>query len=422
MSLRARLVWALFAVVLSALVLAPAGPVAADTIVIRAERVHRVSGPLLENGVIVVEGDRIRAVGARGDVEVPPKRIELVARVVTPGLIDAHTSAGLSGLYNVPADRDQDETSDPDQAALRGLDAFNPREPLLRYLLEHGVTLVQTGPGPVNPIAGQAGIFRTHGSSADEMVVRFPSALIFNLGESPKSTYGSKKGGAEFPSTRMATAALIRRRLEEGRNYAEAKGGGLFARGEGPSFDPGLDVLGQVAQGELPAIFRAQRADDILTAVRIAREFSLRALLAGGTEGYLVLAELASAGMPVLVGPVMERVSNPERANASYETAALLANSGIPIAIRSGFEGYVPKNRVVLFEAAIAAVNGLGAERALRAITLDAAKRLGVAESYGSIETGKLADLVLYDGDPFEYTTHIEAVIAAGKLVYTRNP
>ncbi|MCZ6462850.1 MAG: amidohydrolase family protein, partial [Proteobacteria bacterium] len=196
------------------------------------------------------------------------------------------------------------------------------------------------------------------------------------------------------------------------------RGRGWFGGSDG--VDPGLEVLALVVRGELPAIFTAHRADDILTALRIAREFELDAVVAGATEAYLVRDELRAAGVPVLAGPVMERVSILERLNASYENPAFLKAAGIPFALRSGFESYVPKNRVVLFEAAVAAANGLGAEAALRAITLDAARLLGVDEDRGSIEPGKRADLVLFDGDPFEYTSHVSAVLAGGRLVYER--
>ena len=381
-------------------------------LVVRVGRLHTGAGATLSDAVVHVENGRVFAVGRAADVETPEGARELRAAEATPGFIDAHTSAGLSGLRNVPAVLDQDERSDPDQSALRAIDAFDPRDPLLRYLLEHGVTLVQSGPGPINPIAGQAGIFRTHGTAADEMAVRFPSAMVFNLGEAPKQTY-SEQG----PTTRMGTAALIRSRLQAGRAYRN-ESERLF--GGGPEPDPGLEALGAVADGDLPAIFLARRADDILTAARIAREFDLRAAIAGATEAYLVRDLLREAGLPVLVGPVMERVFSPETENASYENAALLAEAGIAIAIRTGFESYVPKNRVLLFEAAVAAANGLGRARALHAITLGAAELLGVAADYGSLEVGKVADLVLFDGDPFEYRSHVTAVVVAGEVVFER--
>jgi len=393
-----------------ALPLVASGAAGAEgVLVVRADVLQPGGGPAVPEAVVVVRDGRIESLSG----PLPPGARELRAAVVTPGFIDAHTSAGLSGLRNVPAVLDQDERTDPDGSALRALDAFDPSDPLLRFLLEHGVTTVQTGPGPANPIGGQAGVFRTHGSVADEMVVRFPSAMVFNLGEVPKETYEESRGHA----TRMGTAALIRTRLERARHHAK-RAGSLFGRAPAP--DPGLEALGRVASGELAAIFTARRADDILTALRLTREFSLRSAVAGATEGYLVRDALLAAGVPVFVGPVMERVSAPETENASYENAALLAERGIPISIRSGFESYVPKNRVLLFEATVAVANGLPRADALRAISLSPAEALGIQDDYGSVAPGKVADLVLFDGDPFEYTSHVTAVIAGGVLVYER--
>jgi imidazolonepropionase-like amidohydrolase len=387
-----------------------ASPGNAEVLVVHAGELHTGAGEVVKDATIVVRDGRIES----SDADTTPAGArEIRAAVVTPGFIDAHTSAGLSGLRNVAAVLDQDERTNPDGSALRALDAFDPHDPLLRFLLEHGVTVVQTGPGPANPIGGQAGIFRTHGESADAMVVRFPSAMIFNLGEIPKATYKESRGS----STRMGTAALIRGRLLAGRHYADQRRS-LF--GDAPEPDPGLEALGRVANGELPAIFNARRADDIETALRLTRELSLTTALAGATEAYRVRDAILSAGVPVFVGPVMERVSTPETENASYENAAFLADTGIPIAIRSGFESYVPKNRVLLFEATVAVANGLSRDRALHAISLGPAELLGIDDDYGSVEPGKVADLALFDGDPFEYTSHVTAVVAGGEVLFER--
>jgi imidazolonepropionase-like amidohydrolase len=358
---------------------------------------------------VVIEDGRIRAVGPAAEVRVPTGALRLSAAVATPGFVDAHTNAGLAGAGNVPSVLDQDELSDPNGADLRALDAFDPADPMLRWLLEHGTTVVQASPGPGNPIAGQAGIFRTHGRSADAMVVRFPSAVVFNLGESPKLAYGAER---KAPMTRMGTAAIVRRALAE----AKRESGWLGGEPE----DPRSAVLARVARGELPAIFTAQRADDLLTALRIAKEFELRFALAGAAEGWLVADALAAAQASVLAGPVMMRPALPETQNASFENAAILAARGVRIAIPSGFEAYVPKNHVVLFEATVAAAFGLGRDAALRAITLEPARLLGIDADYGSLEPGKRADVVLFDGEPLEYTTHVTAVVASGEVVYER--
>jgi imidazolonepropionase-like amidohydrolase len=320
---------------------------------------------------------------------------------------------GVSGRLNIPADQDQDEHSDPNQADARILDSFNPEEPLLEFALEHGVTVIQAVPGPTNVIAGQAGIFRTRGKTAAAMTLRFPSAIVFNLGEAPKTAYPGKA-----PGTRMGTAALIRNALvaagNDRRKRASAK--------EDTPVDRNLkhEALGLLLERKIPAVYRAHRADDLVTALRLTEEFQLDGALALASEAYLILDALASAKTPVLVHPTMQRPAAPETYNTTLCNATLLADRGIPVAITSGFESYVPKTRVPLFEAAMAMANGLGYDRALRAVTIDAARILKIDSDYGSIEPGKVADLVVYDGDPFEYTTHVTHVILGGRLAYDR--
>ncbi len=192
----------------AATAVSPELPPRTDKFAIRAGRLHPVNGSPVEDGVILIEGGKVRAVGKASDIKVPEGVPLITAAVVTPGLIDAHTVVGVSGRLNVPADQDQDEKSDPNQADARILDSFNPNEPLLEFALRHGVTVIQACPGPVNVIGGQAGIFRTFGTTAEAMTVRFPSALIFHMGEVPKTSYPGKA-----PSTRMGTAALIRNAL-----------------------------------------------------------------------------------------------------------------------------------------------------------------------------------------------------------------
>jgi len=387
-------------------------PVRAREVAVRAQRLH-TSGPrgTIEDAVIVIRDGVVSEVGPAADISIPDGIPVLDAAVVTPGLIDTQTAAGLAGQYNVAADQDADERAGPNQAGLRAIDGLNPREPLLGWLLAHGVTVVQAGPGEANAIGGLAGVFKTTGGSVEAMTLRFPSALLFSLGERPKSTYAEAK---QAPMTRMGTAALIRSAL------AEARDGEDENDDEPPARDLHREALRRVLDREIPALFTARREDDIHTALRIGREFGLRVEIADGIDGYLMTDALLEAGVPVHVGPVMERLGGIETLNASFENAAILADAGIPISFRSGYEAYVPKTRVVLFEAAVAAANGLGAERALRALTLDAAQRLGVDEQVGSLEPGKDGDLVLFDGDPFEYTTHVEAVIVSGHLAHRR--
>jgi imidazolonepropionase-like amidohydrolase len=385
-----------------------------DRLAVLAGRLHTVSAGTIADGVVLVEKGKITAVGPRGKVAVPAGTPTLTAAVVTPGLIDAHTVVGLSGAANTGADQDQDEASDPNQADLRVLDGFNPNEALLEYLCRQGVTVVHAVPGRTNVIAGQTGVFRTHGRTADAMTLRFPAGLLVNLGESPKHAYPNR-----LPTTRMGTAALLRTAFTQAQNHAGKKASAKEDRAPPPN--PKLDALALALERKVPVIFAGHRADDLATALRLAREFNLQARLDLATEGYLMAEAIREAGVPVVVHPTMQR------AGASMETyhsqlcnAAVLAGKGVPLAIGTGFEGYVPKTRVLRHEAAMALVYGLGPERALAAVTLDAARILGLEAERGSIEPGKAADLVLYDGDWAEHATHVTHTLLEGRVVYDR--
>jgi imidazolonepropionase-like amidohydrolase len=388
----------------------------ADTreIVILAGRLHSVAKGTILDGAVLVRDGKIASVGPRQDLKVPEGAAVVAAVAVSPGMIDAHSVVPLTGELNIMADQEHDETSDPNQADVRVQDAFNPNEPLLRFLLEKGVTVVHACPGRANVIAGQTGVFRTHGRTAEAMTVRFPQAVLFNLGEDPKQTYKGQR-----PGTRMGTAALIRTALTDSATFARKR---RDAKDEAGKPDRNLkhEVLALALEKKVKTMFCAQRADDVLTALRLTNEFGLDGMLALAAEGYLVADKIAASRLPVVVHPTMQRVGEIETYNSLLGNAAFLTDKGIRIAIGSGFEGYVPKTRVVRYEAGIAMVYGLGFERALQAVTLDAARILGVDDRFGSLEPGKTADLVLYDGDPFEHATHVTHVFVDGRLVYDR--
>ncbi len=376
-------------------------------------------------GLVLIRDGKVEAVRPGPNQQSPDGYALLKAAFVTPGLIDADTTAGISGAYNVPADQDQDEATDPNTADVRTLDSFNPNERLLKVLNQYGVTTVQSAPGPRNPVAGRAGIFKTAGTGSgsatvEQLVVRQESAMVFNLGETPKATYGKKE---KAPSTRMKTAEIIRHALADAKAYEEKwdkwkKDGSDIPKQ--PSRDMKLEALVPVVDGKLPAIFNAYRADDIDTAIRIGGEFHLHYMLTSATEGYLIADAIRRAGVPCLLGPVMQRFESLQTANATFENPAILKRAGIPIALMTGYESYVPKNRIVLFEAGIAAANGLSMEETLRTVTADAAKILGIDDRVGSLAPGKDADVVLFDGDPFEYTSHVMAVLVSGQLAYQK--
>jgi imidazolonepropionase-like amidohydrolase len=378
-------------------------------IVIQAGRVHTGIGEPINSGVVVVRDGKIVAVGKAGEVQEPAGATTIRTTHVTPGLIDPYTVVGLSGAWNISADQDQDEPSDPNQAELRVLDGFNPHDPLMEFLRANGVSVAHVTPGRMNPIAGRTAIFRTDGKSAETAALNTNFALLVNLGEVPKESFKAKG-----PTTRMGTAALVRKALSEAQvvmKNPEKKN----------AASPKVAALFPALEGKISVIFAAHRADDVRTGLRIAEEFQLKPMIALGTETWMMAEELATKKIPVIVHPTMQRAAGSlETQHTLLANAALLHAAKVPISIGTGFEGYVPKTRNLRAEAAMAAANGLGHEQALKAITLDAAKQLGIDKDHGSIEVGKVADLVLYDGDPFEHATHVTHTMLAGKLVYDR--
>jgi imidazolonepropionase-like amidohydrolase len=380
---------------------------AGQDLVVRAGTIHTMAGEAIRDGVVVVADGKIAAVGPASEVAIPEGVPVLEAPVVTPGLIDAHSVVGLSGYLNSPHDQDQLERSAPIQPDLRAIDAYNAREPLVAWVREHGVTTLHTGHGPGALVAGETMIVKTRGETVDEAVLVPRAMLAATLAESALTEEEGKS-----PGTRGKAVAMLRRRLIAAQEYL----GKRASADEETGRDLALESLGRVLEGEIPLLLTAERHQDIASALRLQREFGFRLVLDSGAESYLLTDEIRAAEVPVIVHPPMVRPSG-ERENASMETAARLVEAGIPVALQSGYEAYVPKTRVVLFEAAVAAAHGLGFERALAAITRDAAELLGIADRVGTLEPGKDGDLALYDGDPFEYTSHCLATVIEGVVV-----
>lgn len=378
------------------------------SIAIRADRLYTSAGPVIFDGVVLIVDGKIKAVGPAARIRIPSGVPVRKAKVATPGLLDAHSTVGLSGLLNQPQDQDQLEGSAPIQPELRAGDAYNGRDPLVRWLRSLGVTTVHTGHGPGALISGQTFIVKTHRQEAAAALV--PEAMMAaTLGDGARA-----KDPAKAPGTRAKQIAMLRGELIAAQDY-EAKARNA-EKGKEPARNLRYEALLPVLLREIPLLVTAHRAQDLLSVLRLAQEFNLKVVLDGAAEAYLVLDEVKAAGVPVILHPTMARLFD-EQENLSLETAAKLRDKGIPFALQSGFEGYVPKTRVVLWEAAMAAANGLGLEGALAAITSGAAKLLGIEGRVGSLEVGKDGDVALFDGDPFEWTSHCTATVIDGQVV-----
>ncbi len=386
---------------------------AEDVIAVRAKRLHTSAGPAIENGIVILRGGKIEAVGPASRVPAPSGARVLDAAVATPGLVDARGTVGVSGLYNSPHDQDQLDRTAPVQPELRAVDAFNPLDRLVEWVRGFGVTAIHTGHAPGELVSGQTAVLKTAGRTADEAVVKAQATVAVTLGPS------GQRSGDKPPGTRGKAVAMLRQELVRAREYREKRKGADPEKA--PARDLGLEAMVRVLEREVPLLVTANRAQDLAGALRLAKEFRFDLILDSAAESYLLLDAIREAKVPVLLHPPMAR-SWGELENASFETASKLRAAGIPFAIESGYESYVPKTRVVLFEAAIAAANGLGREDALLAITIEPAKILGVADRVGSLEAGKDADLALWDGDPFEYTTHCVATIVGGRIFEPPSP
>lgn len=405
--------------VVSALVLV-CGLAAAQDLAVKAGRVHTGTGQTIENGVVLVKGGKIAAVGKAADVAIPAGVKVLEAKVVTPGLVDVRGTVGLSGILNAKHDSDQLERSSPIQPELRAVDAYNPHEKLVEYVRSFGVTTMQTGHAPGELISGQTIVVKTAGNSVEEALVKSPSMVVATLGPD------SFASGGKSPGTRGKQMAMLREELIKAKEYA-AKRKTAGAQADADNDDDAkkkdkgdrnlrLEMLADVLDGKTPLAISANKAQDIENCLRLADEFKFKLVLDMAAEAYLLTDRLKAQGTPVMLHPSMYRAVG-DSENQSFETAATLQKSGVLFAIQSGYESYVPKTRVVLFEAAVAAANGLTFDQALASITINAAKILGVDARVGSLEVGKDGDVALYDGDPFEYTTHCVGAVIEGKVV-----
>ncbi|GAA5521243.1 amidohydrolase family protein [Aliifodinibius salicampi] len=371
---------------------------------VKADTIYTMEGPKIVNGIILVDDNKIATVGPADEIDIPANYEVHEASVATPGLVDAHSVVGLAGIFNQEHDQDQLETSDAIQPELRAIDAYNAREELVKFVLDKGVTTTHTGHGPGALASGQTMIAKTPYNTVEEALVDSSTTVAFTLTSGVSQNF-------DKPGTRSKGMAMLRQKFIEAQEYIEEK-----ESEDPPSRNLTMEALAKVLNGELTAMITAHRAQDIMTALRLKEEFGFNMILDGAAEAYLVLDEIKEADIPVFIHPTMVRTYG-DTQNASFTTAAKLHDAGIPFAFQSGFESYVPKTRIVLYEAGVATAYGLPREAALNALTKSPSQILGIDKLVGSLQEGKDADIVLFDGDPLEYTTHIRSVIVDGKVV-----
>ena len=374
---------------------------ASAQIAVLGETVWTMAGEPITNGVVLINNGKIEAVGTAASIKIPANYTVITAKVVTPGLIDAHTVIGLNGYLNQPHDQMALDGSASVQPELRATDAYNAQERLVDWVREFGVTTIHTGHQPSALISGQTMIAKTWGKNVDDATIVPTAMIMVTLGNNGLA------GAGKSPGSRAKAVAMLRAELIKAQENAK--------KPDAPK-DLKSVAMAAVIKRETPLLINANKAQDIITALRIAKEFNIRIVLDGAADALLVMNDIKAAGVPVIIHPTMARAGG-DTDGLSMETAGKLKAAGIPVALQSGYEGYVPKTRVVLYEAGMAAQNGMSQRDALALITIDAAKILGLDSRIGSLAVGKDADIALYDGDPLEWTTHCVGTIINGVLV-----
>lgn len=385
---------------------------------IKNGKVLTMAGDTFDNGFVNVENGKIITVGRMNELNweveerasVTGSVLDVQGAWVMPGLIDAHCHVGIAEeKWGIIGD-DCNEMTSPVTPHLRALDAVNPMDPAFHDAIIGGITSLMTGPGSSNVVGGQSLFMKVHGRCMERMVVKSPAAMKVAFGENPKMNYGEKD---IMPASRMAIAAMLREELYKACGYKEKKERGEIAVGEE---DFRMECWLPVLRRELPLKAHAHRADDILTAIRIAKEFQLDMTLDHCTEGHLIADEIAASGFPVIVGPDMTSRSKIEVKNMSFKTAGVLERASIKTAIMTDHP--VSLIRYLPLFAGLCVKQGLSMEGGLKAITLHAAQICGVADRVGSLEQGKDADIAIFSGNPMEVFTKTLFTIINGEIVY----
>ncbi len=380
--------------------------------ILKNGKIITMAGSIYENGYVCVENGKITAVGNMKEVEPESSHciIDVQGAWVMPGLIDAHCHVGIAEEKWGSVGDDCNEMTSPVTPQLRAIDAINPMDPAFHDAIMAGITSLMTGPGSSNIVGGQSLFMKVQGRCIDHMVVMAPAAMKVAFGENPKVNYGQMD---RMPGSRMAIGAMLREELYQASCYRQKKEQGKIDVGEE---DFRMECWLPVLRREIPLKAHAHRADDILTAIRIAKEFQVDMTLDHCTEGHLIADEIAESGFPVIVGPDLTSRSKIEVKNMSFKTAGVLERAGIKTAIMTDHP--VSLIRYLPLCAGLCVKQGMSMEGALKAITIHAAQICGVADRLGSLEPGKDADIAVFSGNPMEVFTKTLFTIIDGEIVY----
>lgn len=384
-------------------------------IFIKNGTIDTVTNGIIEADVLVKNG-KIMEIGKNIVTPLDAEIIDAKGKFIYPGFIDAHTHMGLweDGMGFEGADGN--EETDPITPQLNPIDGINPMDNTFKEAVQGGITSVCTTPGSANVMGGQCIAIKTHGRRIDTMIIKNPVASKIAFGENPKSCYGKDE---KTPQTRMAIASLLRENLKKAEEYLEEME--LYMEHEDhdkPEYDIRMESLLPVLKGEIPFKVHAHRADDIFTAIRVAKEFDIKLTLDHCTEGHLIVEELVEEGYPVIVGPSLSERSKIELRNLTFDTAGVLSNAGLNVSLMTDHP-VIPVQYLPMC-AGIAVKHGMKKEKAIESITINPAKALGIEDRVGSIEVGKDADIVIWDGCPLEIQSNVLYTIINGKTVYKK--
>ncbi|HHW71111.1 MAG TPA: amidohydrolase [Clostridiales bacterium] len=384
-------------------------------ILIKNGKILTMADKSYDKGDILLDGGKIKQIAESIDLEDDMEIIDAEGMWVMPGFIDAHSHVGMFEDGMGFEGSDGNDATNPATPSLRAIDAINPEDFSFKEAREHGITTAVTGPGSANVIGGQFAAVKTYGRRIEDMVIRAPLALKVAFGENPKRVYSDRE---KMPSTRMGTAAILRSALVDAQEYKKKLEAGKKDPEKMPERDLDMEILVKVLDREIPLKAHAHRADDILTAIRIAKEFNVNYTIDHGTEGYRIADILLEEGASVITGPLLSTRSKIELKNSSFKAPGILSKTGIKVAIMTDHP-VIPIQYLSVC-AAIAVKEGMDEMEALKSITINAAEITGIADRVGSLEEGKDADVVLYDGNPLDIRTNTQYVFIDGNLVFKR--